>query len=194
MGKAAAWSRAKKRVKNKPPSSGFNWRSMEALKGVKKNYYWLSQRYRKKSYAANSRRRVDDGGQRPRWRVEGRLRPADQTLSRELDEMVAHDRAVDELRKASTAEHPPGHPPEGAAIVALHADAPEDTRKDAQPPPDTAGGEAARSEGPLPRDHFCVRCQTPSQPGGGVALNATLRSSSTFDGPSSGLSRRHSVN
>jgi len=147
MGKAAAWSRAKKRVKNKPPSSGFNWRSMEALKGVKKNYYWLSQRYRKKSYAANSRRRVDDGGQRPRWRVEGRLRPADQTLSRELDEMVAHDRAVDELRKASTAEHPPGHPPEGAAIVALHADAPEDTRKDAQPPPDTAGGEAARVEG-----------------------------------------------
>src|SRR5262245_21075464 len=61
--------------------------------------------------------------------------------------MVADDRAVDELLKASTAEHPPGHPPEGAAIVALHADAPEDAREDAQPPPDTAGGEAAKVHG-----------------------------------------------
>ena len=43
--------------------------------------------------------------------------------------------------------------------------------------------------------HFSLRCQTPSQSGGGgVARKATLRSRSTAAGPSSGHRRRHSAN
>src|ERR1700693_5681424 len=60
---------------------------------------------------------------------------------------MAHDDAMDELLEAPGAEHPRRHRPEGAAVVAPDAQAPEEPREDAEPPPDIVRGEPARVHG-----------------------------------------------
>src|SRR5262245_30641859 len=54
---------------------------------------------------------------------------------------------MDELLEPPAAKRPPGHPPEGAAIVPAHADAPEDARENAKPTADTVRREAAGVHG-----------------------------------------------
>src|SRR5205807_1735164 len=89
------------------------------------------------------------GRRRPR-RVERRLGSVAQAVARELDEMVAHHGAVDQVLHAPGPQHPPRHPPEDAPVVAARAEPPEEPEEDRDAAPDARRSQARRIQGKAP--------------------------------------------